>query len=264
MIFPLVFLVLLYSALNVVAASPQSPPQAAFQQGIAAFQRNDFEQARRYFLESVQNNDNPTIIFNLGLVEQRLGNQGMAIALWRKALANNSSFAPARRSLDWIKPKLARPEIAHEVELWQSLRARVLATTSLATYLLACAIALFVSGWLILRYLGLRRLSTLDEKPMPPFPTWTAFVTVAFFFIALLSGAKILDENTEYATIVEKKVFVLSSPTNDATPLFDLYEGLEVIVRERSASWAQVTYPGGSTGWIPSASFLSTYDKVVR
>jgi tetratricopeptide (TPR) repeat protein len=263
-IFPLIFLVHLFCSLNSYAAGPQGQVETAFQQGLAAFQKSDFQQARVFFLDALKNEDNPTVLFNLGLTEQRLGNQGMAIALWRKALASNASFFAARRSLEWIKPKLAYPEIAHEVELWESLRAHALGTVSLTTYLLGCAVSLLGSGWLLLRYLGLRRQSTLDEKPMPSFPILAALATVSFFLLTFFSAAKLLDENTERATVVEKKVAVLSSPANDATPLFELYEGLEVIVRERSASWTQVTYPGGSTGWIPSAAILSTYDKVVR
>ncbi len=260
----MVFLISLFCSLSGVAAGSQSQSEAVFQQGLAAFQKNDFNQARSLFLDALQVDDNPTVLFNLGLAEQRLGNQGMAIALWRKALASNASFSPARRALEWTRSKLERPEIAHEVEMWESLRTHALTTVSLTSYLAGCAISLLLSGWLILRHLGLRRQSTLDEKPMPTFPTGAALTTITFCLLTFLSGAKFIDEDTERATVVEKKVAVLSSPANDATPLFDLYEGLEVIVRGRSETWAQITYPGGSTGWIPSSAILSTYDKVVR
>ena len=111
---------------------------------------------------------------------------------------------------------------------------------------------------------------------MPPFPSVAVIAGVLFVSGAALSASKAYDQSVIRGTIISKQVPVLSSPDSSATQLFDLYEGLEVIVRqfssEKSADaenngakkdWVQVSYPGGSTGWIPRSSIVTTQDKVV-
>lgn len=238
--------------------------EALFQQGLGAFQKADYKQARTSFQEALKGGDNPYVLFDLGLTEQRLGNNGPAMALWRKALAIKPDFTRAHQALGWIKPKLEHGEISHEVELWESFRAHALVTIPLWYYLLACAAFLAAAGWFCLRYSGMRRRSRLDERPMPPFPWFAGVLTLGFLATLFLSVAKIYDQAIERGTIIEKKIEARSSPASDSTPLFDLYEGIEVIVRGRSDDWTQVTYPGGSTGWIPSRALLATNEKAVR
>jgi len=272
-IFPLVFTALAFvsageSAFSIPDSETQSGTKASsealFQQGLGAFQKADYKQARTAFQEALKDGDNPVVLFDLGLTEQRLGNNGLALALWRKALAIDPGFARAQQAIAWTRSKLERSEIAHEVELWESLRKHALVTVPLWSYLLSCAVLLLTAGWLCLRYFGLRRQARLDERPMPPPPWLASLCSLGFFIAFFLSGAKIYDQSVERGTIIEKKVEARSSPSADATSLFDLYEGLEVIVRGRSGVWTQVTYPGGSTGWIPSQALLSTNDKAVR
>lgn len=270
---PLVYVVLtlgLAGSLSLADTPPETQSgtkgssESLFQQGLGAFQKADYKQARLSFQEALQSGDNPVVLFDLGLTEQRLGNNGLALALWRKALAIKPNFARAEQAIAWTRPKLEHGEISHEVELWESLRAHALATVPLWYYLLSSALLLLVAGWLGLRYFGLRRQARLDERPMPPLPWLAGFCSLGLLVALFLGGAKIYDQSVERGTIVEKKVEARSSPAADATPLFDLYEGLEVIVHGRSENWTQVTYPGGSTGWIPSQALLATNDKAVR
>ncbi len=70
--------------------------------------------------------------------------------------------------------------------------------------------------------------------------------------------------------MVTEKVEARTSPGQDQAVLFDLFEGMEVIVREsiktgaegeNSQHWVQVTYPGGMTGWIPAETMMHTSGK---
>jgi hypothetical protein len=75
--------------------------------------------------------------------------------------------------------------------------------------------------------------------------------------MSALSVAKVIDQSTLRGTIIAKKIESRSTPDMTGTSLFDLYEGLEVIVRQSTDSWVQVTYPGGPTGWIPKDAILT-------
>lgn len=241
-----------------------STAETAFTSAIAAFQKNDFNAARAAFNQALSADpSNPIVLFNLGLTEQKAGHNGLALALWRKALASKADFEPAQRAISSTRTKLDRTEIPHELELYESLRSAALTTIPLSKYLAATAVLLALSGWLTLGYWGRRRRAQLDEKPMPGFPVAASVLTLLFVLSLGLSAAKAYDDRTPRGTVISKKIEARSAPDAQATPLFDLYEGLEVIVQQTSVDWVQVTYPGGSTGWIPRNALLATNDSVL-
>lgn len=266
-IFPLVFLVLTLgsvepSACGAVSASGTSS-EDAFRSGLAAFQKGDDAGARMAFTSGLASDPtNVVLLYNLGLTESHAGNKGLAIALWRKALVLQPDFASASRAVSWTKSKLEHAEIAHESDLWESFRSAALTSISLNRYLITTLLLFLISGWLVLRYFGQRQRAQVDEKRMSSFPVAATFATALCLVFIFLSASKLYDASTVRATIIVKKTSARSSPNEQATPLFDLFEGLEVTLQSRAESWTQVTYPGGSTGWISNSSFLATNDPL--
>jgi tetratricopeptide (TPR) repeat protein len=262
LILPLVFTLSALCSVLSGTAHAQSV-EAKFETGVSAFKKGDLNAARTSFQEVLdQDAFNARALFNLGLVEQKSGHLGKAIGLWRKALAAHPGDRAPRSAIDWAKTKLERSEIPHEVEAWETLRSAVLARVSIEKFLITSAALLLLSGWLMLRHLGQRRQSALDERPLPPFPTAAAAFAILFAFSTALTAAKAIDMETVRGTILVKKIEARSAPDPAATPLFDLYEGLEVVVKRSAGDWLQVTYPGASSGWIPKSSVLATSDKV--
>jgi hypothetical protein len=122
------------------------------------------------------------------------------------------------------------------------------------------AIFLLTGSWLLLRYFGARRRALLDEQPLPPFPTVGIVLSLGFFVMSFLAVAKAVDQSSLRGTVLPKKIEARSTPDAAGTVLFDLYEGLEVIVQQANDSWIQVTYPGGPTGWVPKSAVFTTRD----
>jgi len=262
--FPLVFAV---AALWTGAAFADSGGQGAatdFNAGVDAFQKNDLKAARTSFEAAIKLDPTHVVtLFDLGMVESKEGHNGRAIALWRKALALAPEFRPARDAVDFTRSKLERAEIPHEVEQWESLRTSVLSNTALEKFVVVAGVTLFLAVWLTLGYFGARRRAFLDEKPLPGYPFVATFFAVAFVGFAALTIAKIVDMQELRGTVIEKKIEARSTPDKNGTPLFDLYEGLEVVVRQSSGDWLQVMYPGGSTGWVPHSAVFTTADRAV-
>ena len=263
-IFPLVFaLSILCSILGGRVAAAQSA-ESKFHEAVSAFKKGDLKQAKGLFLEVLDlEGANAPALFNLGLIEQKSGRSGMALGLWRKALVIQPEDSPTRAAIDWAKSKLERSEIPHEVELWESLRDMVLSRATLDKFLFVSAALLLAYGWLLLRYFGRRRQALLDERPLPAFPAFAVALAVIFVFSCGLSLAKAIDMKTVRGTILVKKIEARSAPETTATPLFELYEGLEVIVKRVAGDWVQVTYPGAASGWVPKSSLFTTIDKAV-
>jgi hypothetical protein len=250
---------LIFLSAIVLHAQPK-PPSDFHADGIAALRKGDYPAARTAFQESLKLiPDNPTSLYNLGLVEYRAGNEGLALGLWRKALALAPGFFAPSHAIEWAEAKLPRIALGNEFSLWEQFRETFLITIPLQSYLFLVVLLLLLSGWLLLRYVGTRRRAMLDESPLPPFP-WVAGVFVFLWILSIAAtGAKFFDMSVTRATIVSEKVPVRTSPDNDGTALFDLIEGHEVIVRESSNDWFQVTVPGGMTGWVPKESvFVSS------
>lgn len=236
--------------------------EASFQDGLAAFQKGEFKQAHASFAEALKNDpNNPTHLFNLATTVQNEGQLGMALALWRKALVIRPDFPEAKNAVAWAEAQLDHKEIPHDVTLWQSVRRNILVDHSLNEFLGLSAALLLIAGWLALRYLGLRRDALLNEKPLPPFPTVTLIVGLILVASLALTAAKAYDLSILRGTIVTKKIEARSAANESATPLFDLYEGLEVVVRQMTNDWVQITYRNTSTGWIPRSAIFTTEDK---
>ncbi|MEK7357445.1 MAG: SH3 domain-containing protein [Bdellovibrionota bacterium] len=261
LIFPLVFTV---AALWTGAAFAQTPDEL-FSSGVATFQKKDLKSARASFEAALKLDPSHVVtLFDLGLIESQEGHNGRAIALWRKALALAPEFRPAREAIEYARTKLERAEISHEVETWEQLRETALANTVLEKYLGIAVVLFFLSAWLLLGFFGARRRALLDEKPLPGFPVVATLFASAWVVFSGLAIAKAIDMQELRGTVVTKKIEARSTPDQAGTPLFDLYEGLEVIVRQTSGDWFQVTYPGGSTGWVPRSSVFTTADQAVQ
>lgn len=245
------------------SSSSAQTPESLYRTGVESFQKGDLKEARAAFIESLQKDEmSPATLFNLGLTEYRLGRPGQALGLWRKALVLEPGYPPARKAVTWAQEKLERNAIPHDVELWESFRKRAVAPFSIDSFLFLTALFFFASGWLIFRYFGARRRARMDESPYPQFPTLAASSGLGLLIALSLSIAKAVDISTVRGTVLVKTVEARSSPDPSGTPLFQLYEGLEVIIRQSVGEWSQVTYPGGSTGWIPRNTVFATSDKV--
>lgn len=252
------------STTDAQSPAPSVDARSAFQSGVEAFQKGDLKAARASF-ESVLHTDPSHVVtlFDLGLIEQKEGRNGRALALWRKALVEAPEFSPARDAVRWTRKKLERAAIPHEVEMWEQLRESALAPVVLEKYVVLAAGLFALAVWLLLGHVGARRRARLDEKPMPSFPFVAVILVCAWLVFTGLTFAKLIDMQELRATIIDKKVEARSTPDASATILFDLYEGLEVIVQQTKDDWIQVTYPGGSTGWVPRTAVLTTADRVV-
>ena len=263
---PLVFALSVFwaGAANAESSQNVALAKAEFAEGVTSFQKGQTDQARVHFQAALQNDPNQVVtLYNLGLVEQRAGKNGLAIAIWRKALALSPGYYPAERAIEWTRKKLERAAIPHDVEFWETLHDSVLGALSMEKFEALTALLFFIFAWATLGYMGRRRRAILDEKPLPSPPFAAVCSGILFIAIGLLALAKAFDIQDVRATVVTKKVEARALPEKEATVLFDLYEGLEVIVRSSRQGWIQVNYPGGATGWVPRDQVVTTLDRIV-
>jgi hypothetical protein len=237
-------------------------PSPAYTEALSLYQQAKYDEAKQKFEQALQENGpNAYVLYNLALTEMKLGHAGLAIGLWRKALEVDPGFGPAEDALNYHSEKLKIKELPHKITAMETLRNRVLIHFTLSNFLALSLILFFVTGWFSVIYLGQRHRHKKGEGKLPPFPTLTFVLGLLFVGSIALTVAKVLDQNLSRGTIVTEKVEARTGPGEDQAVLFELFEGMEVIVRESvetepEKKWVQVTYPGGMTGWIQASALI--------
>jgi tetratricopeptide (TPR) repeat protein len=231
----------------------------AFRLGVESYKEKKFDEAKKAFSAALQFEPNSSAtLTNLGLTEYQMGEKGWAVALLRKAHHLDPDFSTPQAALKFILPQLEVKEIPHEISTWENFRGYLVVPVSLFSASIASALFLFAGGWSLLGYLGRRKKSFEEDQAPPAFPLFSAAFVIGFAFFFSIVAAKLWDQNFLRGTIVNTKVSALSLPDEKAPAIFDLYAGLEVILKQKQNDWIQVTYPGGLTGWIPMGSLFPT------
>jgi tetratricopeptide (TPR) repeat protein len=233
-----------------------------FQSGIEFYNKENYSEASTAFTKALElNPNNPAVITNLALSEFKQGNKFYSIALLRKAHYLDPDFSTPKAGLDFITPQLEIKDIPHEIEYWETFRKKILVPVHISAFVILGAILFFASGWLLIRYFAQKRKSLAEEKPFPPFPVIGAALGVLFIAFLSLSILKIYDQFIDRATVIQEKVSVLAAPDEKAVALFELYGGLEVVVKDKKDNWVQITYPGALSGWVKSDAVYVTTEN---
>lgn len=238
----------------------QSPSaQELYLSGIKSYQSSKFEEASQNFrLAFAKEPQNRSILFNWGLSEYKQGRVGMAAAAWRRALAIDPDFSVARRALEVLAPELPSAQSLSDGKFFETFRSTVLVHISLTQVATATALFLLGAGWLLLTYLGKRRRALDEEQQLPSFPSIGIAFLVLFFLSSFTGLTKVYDFFQPRATVITTTASVFSGPSENSSSLFELAEGLEVIMSREKGPWRQVSSPGGLSGWVKQDSLFQT------
>jgi tetratricopeptide (TPR) repeat protein len=254
---------LLVHGLPARADEPQATQQLSqppFQAGIESYQKQDYSAAQTQFEAALQ--EHPTdasILTNLALTHYRLGHRGWALGYARKALHLEPGFSDAEQLIEAIAKEGKVRDLPHRIELWELLHQHVLSAATVPLFATLLLLLFVATAWAWLSFLGVRRRALASETALPGFPFLPALFTVLLIVSLLLMLAKIKDAADARGTIVVEKVSALTAPSDQSPSLFELLEGLEVVIRKSEGDWLQVTFPGAMTGWIPKNSLFQTH-----
>ncbi len=255
------FLCLCIGSVGAVWGAGSAPAEELFQKGLSAYQNKQYAEARESFqklldLGATEGTVSVAVMHNLALSALQLDQKAFALALWRKALAVEPEYAPARRGRDMLEGKMQMRTLERDgMGLWMH---RTLESMSIYELLWLTAFTLAVTGGLGLRYLGVRRNALEAELPLPPFPVVAVVVGFLLVFCLSLAGLKVRDSMSARATVIADKVSARALPTDDGVGLFEIAAGSEVLVRRRQEGWTQVQSGDGGSGWVRDAEILIT------
>lgn len=254
-----VFLLLFGMQAPAQATDPSTAFNELLQSGVQSYRDKKYDVALESFTKALEIAPNDvSVLTNLALTRFQKGERGWALGLFRKALSLSPNFPTAQEGEAFVAKQMPVKEIPHQLEWWEVFRRHMLAPISIQALLLICLLFFAFSGWTLISLLGSRRRALLEEKPTPNFNFIHLLFILGFLFSSTLVVAKTYDSMTVRATIVKERIEARALPDAQAISLFELYEGLEVIVKNRDKDWLQVKYPGGPVGWVMESDLFVT------
>lgn len=230
--------------------------EEAFQQGLAAYQKRQFEEARTAFEKAAVDSPTARVLHNLALTYFQLNQKPHALGLWRKALAIDPGYGAARAGRDMLETRYNMH--GYERDAFAATLARTFERVSWYEVLWAVAVLLALTGWLTIRYFGERRAALDEDRPSPAFPTTATLAGVLLLVAIATAVTKEIYRAEERATVVTDKTSVRSLPSDEGVSLYDIPGGSEVLVRQTRDGWLQVQDAAGQTGWVKGAEMLVT------
>lgn len=213
----------------------------SFALALEKFKTKDYAQSRQLFQQILKKHPNdPTLLYNLGLVESNDAHEERALAYWRRALFLSPGHGPSLKAISQLKPEIANHSWPFLI-YWRI----PLAILFSLTFLFWCLCAIFIINNLR------RRKKQLPLSWFMPISIGTLF----FIFLAFsVDGYWNLFAQTSGTLITNTPA--AAAPSKDSPSLFDFKEGDNVIVLRRNSDWLQVQKSETAVGWINSSALL--------
>ncbi len=244
-------------------------PDAHFAAAIDAIKKNDLDSARQSLLEIDKKYPKQlAVLHNLALIAVKKNQLGPAIAIWRKAQYEYPTDENIDASILWTLKKLPKTELTKDYDIWESIRNNVLHKTSPLFTVILSVLIMVLGGWSLLRWTARRQRALDQETAIPPLPIAGITLTVVFLFLTSIAVCQFIDRVDIRGTVLPQKTEVRSAADSTATVLFEIFEGMEVLVLDSrtvgDTSWRRIHYPGGMSGWVKETDIMTTDDGLER
>lgn len=230
-----------------VAAPSTAPCEAQFEAGNTAYQAGEFEAAVEAYTAALGTCANFELEYNLANAHFKLGQLGLSILHYERALQLDPSDDDARNNL-----KLANAKVVDRIEelptqglrdVWERVvakgRLRFWGGTLLVLWLLGFAA---LSWRLFAREASMQRIAS----------------TNAAVLLSLALGVGFLYSATSHREAISHQAVILSSTaevrnapqTDNSLVLFLLHEGTKGRILSRTEEWIELELANGSVGWV--------------
>jgi tetratricopeptide (TPR) repeat protein len=182
----------------------------------------------------------PSLLFNYGNAEFKLGNLGNAIAAFRRAELLAPRDSEIRANLAFVRNQVQGATVRES--FWQSW----LGNLSLNEWTIFAAIAF----WLTFLLLAAKQIRPALAAKLKS-ATWI-FAALTIFSGAILGVQAANHFSRQTAVVISAQATARSGPFDDAQNAFAIHDGVELSVLDRRDDWIQVADGSGKTGWLPA------------
>jgi tetratricopeptide (TPR) repeat protein len=255
--------VTIFIVFNAVPAS-YAQDLELYQKGLSQYQEKDFEAAAQAFESALKADPmNPYVLYNWGLSQYELGNNGFAFAAWRKALNLRPTLLSVSDAIDHLVKTRPLPGRRGPQGHWEVFRTSALVYLPESLLVFITALFLCCAGWLWIRYMAERNVAIEEELPLPQLPLLGGLFAILFVAFQVLSVAKVYESYQVRGVVTTRSVAMRAVPEEAGSELFQIAEGAEVLVLRRQGDWLQIKYPSGLAGWVPEEAVFQTTQREI-
>lgn len=216
---------------------------ADFQRANKHYRAGEFKEAAKIYEDLVlKNPDTGALYYNLGNSYFRIGDLGLSILSYERALSRDPRNSDIRTNLAYVKNSLE-----YQVEDKRNWYLRALEkflkflTTKEAGLIASVASLFFLLSWAFVLYFR----PGLAWGPIRKSLLVLALVTLAFYGAKYFQIQKFGD-----AIVMAKSAEVRYGPSSSDQVAFKLGEGLKVYITQEREDWSRIYVSSGESGWI--------------
>ncbi len=207
---------------------------------------SEYEKLKAMEDSGVQNAD---LFYNLGVTHWQLGDSGLAVQYFLKALNIDSAHSGARANLNYVTG------LSEDRELYPKHGFLLRLTLQSYDFLNLDRLALISIILFFIFALSLSWLLFYDEEKERALPELITGITLLIFLIfAGLSGVKYYRfKNNNKAVMIEERADMMTEPRADSRRIAVVHEACILVVEKQQDDWALVRSPDGKSGWVQSS-----------
>jgi tetratricopeptide (TPR) repeat protein len=228
-----------------IVVNPSTPAPQAFADGVAAYQKNDFAQARALFAVAEGKAVSAPLEYNFGNACFQAGDYGAAVLHYLRALALNPRDPDAQQNLALAR-RTANITVADPTRLENF--ADLLNTHSWAW---VAAIA----GWAAIYLAFLPRLYRW-RGAMP----WLLCATTAVIALAAIAGFYGAQTHARDGVVLRADTPVKLSPTENSPAIGTLQSGEVAQILEEHGGYFKVQPASGQPGWVDGTNYSPVWN----
>lgn len=220
------------------------PAEQVFQEGCKAFNEGRFEEALEKYmlLNNAYGINSAVMVYNIGVVNHKLGRLGPAIFYYESALSADPSLEAARKNLQIALGQTKRSLPIPEVR-------QVNSNVVLRYYPISPRASLYLTHVGLVGAIGLFLLYQWRQSPKWVWSMRVLVLAALVFYLGAWVSNATLKSAPKLAIVQNSEVPVFFSMNESEQPRFFLYEGDRVWVDRMENDWARIYVYGGERGW---------------
>ena len=229
-----------------------SPVEENFNQGVAAFEQNEFPEALNFFFR-VENEGvvNADLYYNIGNCYFRLDEIGRSILYYKKALKLQSNHEAARRNLQYALTFTQDKQGTESEDVIRSFWTK--SFDALSINLLAVLVLILFAAIVLIICLMIIRYRQ-RERTVPIFITTIfTFFLIIFIMLGMLKWRAFHAHNE--AVLLSASAIGYSGPSEDFTRVFTIHAGMIFEIERQENDWSLIKLSNGLGGWVLSDTF---------
>ena len=222
-----------------------------FQQGNEFYQQGDYQKAAEQYELALQSGyESEKLYYNIGNAYFKLNNIARSILNYERAkkLAPRDEDIKVNLQLAQLHvvDKIVTPPPFYFTRIWHQIK----------NYFSIDQLSFFTIIFYVLTISVFIVKLLIKKETVQKFSYYALLPSFIIFLIFCgLLFSRIHEEKTNVEGIVmTEKVEVLSSPSEDATEVFALHEGVKIKVNQRSGQYFRISLPDGKVGWLPQSA----------